>query len=331
MPEDIITPSAEPAPAPEIPFNDVVEQVFGKDSPAEASPSPETPTPQVPQAGEKVGAPADERLSAKIAAGLRAEKRAAEARRADQERAANHQRELAAIEQRRAAVEADLKLAEQLRAAKASPSKALEMLGYQPKTFFETLASENEPAAVAQRAVSVEQAEREKLAAEVKALKEEREKERLAHEQARYQQNVHGLQQKFVEHVASSEAYPHLVAEFTAEEIAAQAWQLAKEHTPAYVKKFGEPPSDEVIAEHLESLARARAEKRAAWHAQIGRDVPKARAAEPGEQRASQSERGPSPRTLSSRQTGQRSAAPRPWSQEAADEESLRILRGAIK
>jgi hypothetical protein len=334
MPEDLITPSAEPAPEAAIPLDQVMEQVFGKDTPDAPAPGdPALPAGQSPGGSPSV-VPLDERVSAKIAAGLRAEKRAAEARRADQERSQAHQRELAQLEAKKAEVAEQLRIAEAVKAAKGSPSKVIEMLGYQPKDFFDTLANENEPHAVAQRAVSVEQAEREKLAATVKALEEKLAAKEKAEVQSRTHAEDVAAQRGFFEHVkTNAEKYPNLTEEFTPAEIIERAWKAASQHAEPYKQRFGVYPDDDVIAEHLEQVAAKRREERTGWRAPNGSSAPNtARMAEqPGEHRASQTERGPSPRTLSSRQTGQRNAAPRTWTQEGADEECLRILRGAVK
>lgn len=340
MAEDTITPSAEPAPAPEVPLQDVIDQVFGKDDStpealgasanggAHQAPSKDAPTAPADE-------PVTERVTAKIAAGLRAEKRAAEARRERAEFEQVKARELAALEAQKAAVAADLRLAEQIKAAKLSPSKALELLGVDGKTFLTNLATENDPAAIAARAVSAEQTEREKLAAEVAALNKKLQDREQAEVVSRVTAESVQAQRAFLEHVATkAETYPNTIEEFTPREIVERGWKLAEQHSAAYFKKFGEYPTDDVIAEQLEREATARAAERAdnAWRERIGKSAPKPRQGEPtGDVRAAQPDRGPSPRTLSSRTTSQRGSAPRPWSQEAADEESLRILNGAIK
>lgn len=342
MPEDIITPSAEPAPVAEVALEDVVEAVFGKDSPPEASAAKGARTAghePVSTSTSAAGAPGDEpvteRVTAKIAAGLRAERRAADARRERNAFEASKVQASRELDAQRAAVAADLKLVEQLKAAKASPSEALRLLGLDGKTFLTTLANENEPHAIAARAVSVEQTEREKLAAEVASLKKSLADREAGEVNARITHDGVVAQRAFLDHVATkADEYPNTVEEFTPREIVERGWKLAEQYSKPYFEKYGEYPSDEVIAEQLEKEAAARAQQRtdSAWRERVGKTAPKPKLGTPtGDSRASQPERGPSPRTLSSRQTSERGSAPRPWTQEAADEESMRILNGAIK
>lgn len=332
MAEDTIIPSAEPAPAPEVPLEQVVEAVFGKDSPEPAAGKGE---PKGPVPAAAPGDAPTERVTAKIAAGLRAERRAADARRERASFEASKAQSTRELEQRHAAIAADLKLVEQLKAAKQSPSEALRLLGLDGKTFLTTLANENEPHAIAARAVSAEQTEREKLAAEVASLKKALTDREAAEVNTRITQDGVVAQRGFLEHVATQAAdYPHTIEEFTPREIVERGWKLAEKYAAPYFEKFGQYPTDDVIAEQLEKEAAARAQERAddAWRERVGKTAPKPKLGNPsGDFRASQPERGPGPRTLSSRQTSERGSAPRPWTQEAADEESMRILNGAIK
>lgn len=332
MAEDIINPSPEPAAPAEIPLEQVVDAVFGKDSPAEAPAGAGAPV-SPPPAGTPAADPAKDRVSAKIAAGLRAEKRAAEARRERAELETAKQRQAAEMEQLKAQIAEQVKTAEAFKAAKLSPSKALELLGTDGKTFLEGLVKENDPANVAARAVEGTNTEMEKLRAELKALTDAAKARDEAEKQRAHAEKYNAATQQFLEKVdAAPDKYPHLIAEYTAPELAAAARAAAAQHSKPYFDKYGEYPSDEMIAEYLEDQARARVEALAERRARVGQKAPPpSKGISSGDERAAQPDRGPSPRTLSSRQTSQRGSSPRPWSQEAADEESLRILSGAIK
>lgn len=266
--------------------------------------------------------PAAERVSARIIAANRAERRAA----AERQQAA---RARAEIEAGKAAVADHVRIAEQVKAAKLSPSKALELLGMDAKTFLETLANEHEPELVAKRAMTAEQAEREKLAAEVAELKQNLlHRERAARQQADQQAYYH-VQEQFIGHVAAQpESYPHLVEEFTPQEIAERGWQVATKHAAAYKAQFGDYPDDSVIAEYLEGEAKARAEARAAWRERIGKTAPT-----PSQGRLvnqGQPVKANTPRTLTNGASSTKATASKPWSQKDADEESKRILAQAF-
>ncbi len=299
----------------------IAAEVFGTDAPAvPATEVPKEPDPKVE------APPVAEKVSARLTVALRAEERAARSR-------AEIAAAKAEVDAQRAEVAEQLKTVEALKAAKLSPSKALELLGMSPKEFLESLATEHEPSAVAARAVSATQSETEKLAAEVQALRAEREHERRAIAQQQMMQSSYQAQEAFLEHVVSKAVeYPHLTEEFTPEEIQERGWQVATKHAGAYFKKFGEYPDDSVIADFLETEAKARAEKRTAWRQRIGQKALTPSAGKtPGDLQVAQPATGPSPRTLTSRTASEKATAAKPWSQEWADEESLRILQAALK
>ncbi len=93
----------------------------------------------------------------------------------------------------------------------------------------------------------------------------------------------------------------------------------------------GEYPTDDDVAEALEERATPRAKARSEWRTRIGKNAPAAPQGTPSvDVRATQMDRGPSPRTLTSRAASEKAAATPVWTQEAADEESLRIIRAAF-
>lgn len=307
--------------APEPSIEEIAARVFGN-SVSEGEPV-ESPAPEV--APEPAKAPEAERVSARIIAAKRADMRAAQAR-------AEIAAQRAELEKRRAEVEEQAKVVDALREAKLSPSKALEILGMSPKEFLETLANEHEPEVVAKRAMSSALTETEKLRVELAELKRamaEREREQ---QNATVEAGAAQAKEAFLEHVSSkAEAYPHTVEEFTPEEIVSLGWKLASEHARPYFERFGVYPDDEVIAEELERQAKQRAEQRTAWRSRIGGNANQPSKGTTGQQRATQSGTGPSPRTLTSRLASEKATAAPKWSQEQADEESLRILNAALK
>lgn len=303
-----------------------MEAVFGTDAPAEPATS-ETDAAQKEQAPATKPEPpkADERVAARILAAQKADERAAKNR-------AEIAAQKAELDKQRGELAELAKIAELVKASKASPSKALELLGYEPRAFLETLATEHEPAAVAARVASEGRSEVEKLRAEVEAMRKEREAAERAAKDREMEEGATQSVRLFVDHVANNAAkYPHLVDEFTPDEIAKHGWDLAMKHSAGFEAEFGRPPNDEEIADHLEEMAKQRAEQRTAWRTRIGKSAPNSSAASTGEIRAAQPEnQGQSPRTLTSRVTSVKASAPKPWSQELADEESMKVLSQAF-
>jgi hypothetical protein len=263
--------------------------------------------------------PKAESVSARIIAARRQEMRAAKER---QEIAADR----AEVEKAKAEVAEAAQQAAALKAAKLSPSKALELLGMSPKEFLESLAGEHEPQAVAERAATKTMSEVEKLRAELAELRGLDEKRQQAAQRQQHDARWNEATREFLGHVETSDAYPHLIAEFTQSEIAQQAQALALQHGKAYFDQFGEYPSDAVLAEHLELQAKARAESLAERRARVGINAPRIPSqGTPAIQ--GQPATATKPRTLTNGASSQKATAPKPWSQKDADEESRRILQ----
>lgn len=319
---DAATPSII-ADAPADPsFEDVAAQVFGTDAPAEAP--KEEPAKAAPE--EPKPDPVAEKVAARIEIAKKVELRAAAAR--EEVRAAR-----AEVDAKRAELDEMAKSVETFKAAKLSPSKALELLGMSPKEFLESLATEHEPSAIAARASQGAMGEVEKLRAELRAMQDAA---RDRDHQARVQENdsnYNAATAQFLEFVDTTpDKYPHLTAEYTPSELAQVARAAAEKHAPAYIAKFGEAPSDEILADYLEEQAAARVAALAERRARIGQKAQQpSQGVTSGVQSASQPDQGPSPRTLTSRAASEKAAVPPKWSQEAADEESLRILNAALK
>jgi hypothetical protein len=217
------------------------------------------------------------------------------------------------------------KQAEALKAAKLSPSKALEMLGMTPKEFLESLAGEHEPAAVAARASQGAMSEVEKLRAELTemreaAVKREQDAARQQHDQAFNQATS-----AFMEHVeAAADRYPHLIAEYTPQELAHHARQAAIKHAAPYFKQFGEYPDNDTIAQYLEDQAAARAAVLAERRARVR--SPASPLSQSNSAIQGQPLKAATPRTLTNGASSQKAAASKPWTQADADAESKRII-----
>jgi hypothetical protein len=315
-------------------------QVFGPpdeaEKPAETAEERDEKGRFLPKKGEETRAepekpdeekpkPEDDKVAARINAAKRTELRAAQER-------AELQRTRAELDRQKAELAELAKVADAVKAAKLSPSKLMELAGLQPKDFLETLAREHEPETVAQRVALELRGELEATRKEIAALKEERERERMATERQRVETTVAEAQKAFLDHVSSQvEAYPHLVEEFTPEEIAAQALALAEEHGQDYFARFGVYPDDDVIAEELDRQAKKRAERRSQWRQRLGKAASESgKGDSSGEASKRPAVKAEGPRTLTSRSAAQKATPPRNWSQEDADAESLRILESAL-
>ncbi len=325
-----VTQAAEAEPT----IDEIAAKIFGEPAPTtEAAPDKpaavEEPKPD----------PVDEKVTARIAAAQKAELRGARLR---SEMAA----ERAELEKAKADHAEAVKVAEAVKAAKLSPSKALELLGFDAKTFLESLATEHEPEAIASRAIAGTQTELQKLQAKLDAM----EAKEVAREQAVRQREQQAENERastgFLDFVAANAAkYPTLVEELTPQEIVREGFAcldeiVGKDDAGKPVTRLqafkaeheGTEPTDDEIAEFLEYRAQPRAKARTEWRTRIGQKAsPPSEGKPSGVLQASQPDQGTSPRTLTSRAASEKASAPQKWSQEQADEESLRILREALK
>ncbi len=336
--EQTAAPTPEAGPS----IEEIAAQVFGADAPPVAL--TEAPK-EEPAKVDPPKDPAAEKVAARLTVALKAEERAARSR-------AEIAAAKAEIETSRAEVAEHLKVVEALKAAKTSPSKALELLGMTPKEFLEKLATEHEPAAVAARAVKGTSDEVAKLQAKIAAMeKAATDREEASRKRAldtEYDQATAG----FLEEVAKEHAnYPTLVREYSDAEIARAAQSCLDEvvgkddagkpvtRLEAFVAEHrgrpeGPHPTNKEIAEFLEYRAQERSKNRGAWHQRIGLNGAKpseGAVTSSGDLQVAQPATGPSPRTLTSRAASEKATTAKPWSQEWADEESMRILHAALK
>ena len=284
----------------------------------------------------KVVEPPKESVSARILANRKAESRA----KADREAAAT---EREAIKAERAELAEAKAASEALKAAKLSPSRALELLGMSPKEFLESLATEHEPEAIAKREVRDQlaktQPEVERLAMELRALKDERAAEVQARRHAEIQTAYTTEGNAFVEHVAANaEKYPALVESMTPQQFVDAGFACLEE--PVGKTKGGKvitrldafmadsdgvPPTNDDIAEFLEHRAQPVFQARNAWRERLGKSAPIPSQGSSAIQ--GQPVTAAKPRTLTNGASATNASAPKPWSQADADAESVRLIQ----
>ncbi len=334
LPEAELAAMDAPPVTGEVSMEEAAKIVFGEDpAPEKPADAPVPATAPEKPVEEPAPDPKAERVAARIAVAKRAELRAAQEReqiRRDREEVDRKAAELAAKEARFKLLEED-------------PVKAFEELKLDPKTFLERLAGEQDPTNVVAKEVA-------KLRADLKAEQEARLKaEQDATRRQASEQTEAAFREAsavFVQHVeAHADKYPHLVSEFTEAEAIEAAFRAVNEvvgydsqnqpvtRGEAYRQEFGAYPDDDVIAEHLDAQAKARAEARqkSAWRKRGDSAATPSQGTPNGDPQAAQPVKGSSPRTLTSRAASEKATAPKQWTQEQADEESLRILSGAFR
>lgn len=332
------SPTSAPIPAE---FEATIAEVFGADAPkASTTEEPQTDAlvadaPETAEADSKAEEKPEPQKSvgARILAAKRAEMRA------ERERQEVHalREQLARQKAEQESKEATLRLIEE------DPSKYFELRNLGPEAIrehLERLAGTYKPESVANR-------EMQKLKEELAALKQSlstREMELQTQQQkAAAQASWQQASAEFIEHVSKNvDTYPHLTQEFSDQEVPSVALQALKEvvgysngrpitRNEAYYLEHGEYPDNEVIAEYLDELAKQRIEARSKSVWRRRDDASQAGKGRLGEATSARANGTEKPRTLSSRDTSQRSAAPKKWTQEDADAESLRILETALR
>lgn len=275
--------------------------------------------------------PKAEKVSGRIAAALRAEHRAERERtelRAERER----------LNAEKAALDAREK---KIRLVEEDPVKFFEEFKADPKAFLEKLSGEYKPENVATKELSA-------LKDEVKQLRDDRAQrdaaQRDAEARAQADASWRDASAAFVAHVSEqAERYPSLTQEFTDAEATELAFKVLSEpvgrtqdgkpitRTQAYHAQFGVWPDHDVIAEHLDKIAQQRIEARAKspWR-KPGASAASGSQPSLGDPNPATPVKVASPRTLTSREASQRAAAPKPWTQEQADADSLAILQAAL-
>lgn len=312
-------------------IEEAAAEVFGTD--ATASTVDTATAAEVVEPEAKVEDPQAVRIGARVAAAVRAERKATAERnelKAEREKADARQAELDAREKRIRIVEED-------------PIKFFEEFKSDPKAFLEKLAGEHKPEAVASKEVAALKAEVETLKTQAKTREDA---EKAASARAQVNQAWSEASTAFIEHVQTDpEKYPHLCEEFTEAEATELAYAQLTEvvgrtadgkpvtRCEAYRAQHGVYPDDEVIAEYLDTVAKQRIEGRtkSAWRKQGDPASQPSKGAPTGDPKPVPPAKGTIPRTLTAREASTRAAAPKPWTQEAADEESIRIIEAGLK
>lgn len=308
-------------------FADVAAEVFGSDAPAEVTETlAEAPA---GQKAEEVKDPKAERVGSRIAAAKMAEKKTERERIELRTQKEAHDKRAADLDARE----------KRLRLIEDDPIKFFEEFKSDPKTFLDKLAGDYKPENVATKKLTA-------VEEEVQRLKTELTQRDEAAKQAQTDSAWKEAGAAWLSHVGEqAEKYPHLTDEFTEQQALALAHSeltapVGKDSTgalvsrsQAYFREHGVYPDFDVIAEHLDLLAKQRIEARtkSAWRKQGNGADPASKAALNGDPKSVPSVKGTSPRTLTSRDASQRSSAPKVWSQEAADEECIRILEQGMR
>lgn len=333
---NVAPPAAAPAAPAEPTFEEMAATLF-KTEPADAAGSTSQGEPDaIPTAPGSSTEKPDERVSPRLIAAHKAELRASQARTELRQTQAQLEARQKDIEDR----EARVKLLED------DPVKAFEILKIDPKAFLDKLAGEQKPDNIAAK----ELAEVKAKLARLEENEQQGKTEATKREQAAASEKAWSeASSAFCEHIgANVEKYPHLVAEYTEAQAVEAAYAALTEPVArdakgkvltryeAYVKEFGYEPTDDVIAAFIDDRAKALAETKAksAWRKSNGDSAGTApgQGKSPGDLNpAAQTVRGSSPRTLTSRDASSRATGQKPWSQEAADEESLRIIEAGLR
>lgn len=333
MSEAVTQVETAPAPPPGPSLAEVVESVFGpQDKPVEPvkadEPAKEEPAKETPADEPKL-----DKVGQRLAAAKRAEQKAERERLELKQAREQHEKRQADLDARE----------KKLRLIEEDPVKFFEEFKADPKTFLDKLAGEYKPENVATKKLTAVEEELQRLKSEL-AQRTEAEKQAIA--RANADSAWKSASAEFVSFVGSqAEKYPHLTEEFTDQQATDMAYSVLTEvvgkdpdgtpvtRSEAYRRDHGVYPDHEVVAEYLNDVAKQRLEAKAksAWRKPGDGAELASKATPSGDSKAVPTVKGTSPRTLSSRDTNQRAAAPKPWTQEGADEESLRILEAALR
>lgn len=304
-------PVATPATESASPAEDVIPNLYKEVATDGTQTAEDVASDVTDETTEKPKAPKEQRAAVRIAAAKKAELRSSREREAvtrDRESLAKERTEL---EQFRARVKS---------MKDGDPLPVLEELGLANKEFLERIAKAGE----------VDPNDRAK-AAEARAAKAESRVDEFIRDQQTTVMRAQAAQavSAFVGHIASNvEKYPTLAQEFTPDEIAEQGISVVREHGAAYLEKFGEPPSDEVVADYLELRSKERNSKKLA--ATLA--TRSARQASPRESiEAPSVTRAQSPRTLTNRHASEKASGTRDLTQEEIDQKTIEILRNGYR
>lgn len=322
-----------PAPTDTTAFTpEVIAEVFGDQAPPAEASTPEAKGP--PPAAEPE--PKESGVSDRIAAALKAEKKAAELR-------AKNERKEKELGEREAALKPTV---DDVALFQEDPAAFIAKKGWSQKQvgeFLDKLAGTYKPEAVADKKLTTLEQELADVKARLAAKERAEETAKLTVQQRQAEAEAG---KAFIGHIVSDVAkYPHLTEVFANDaEVVAAGFEVLTQiigkdaegkpvtRVQAFTAQHGRAPTDQELAEHLDAVAKAKIEARSKASWRQGSAANKAGQAASGETKVPQAN-GTSPRTLSRADTSIRAAAPRSasWSQEQADEESLRILERSMK
>lgn len=320
-------------------YQEAARAVWG-DAPSEsAKPDAPAATPEPAKAEEPPKTEPETPASARIAAAKRAQAKADSQRRAAEAQARELQARASQLEaQAKAQQEREdrLRLMEEDPAAYFAAKSPADV-----RAHLERLAAGAKPEDITAKKQAQLEEEVKRLRAETEAREEAARAAQMEAERARARSEGGAA---FTAHVSEHiDKYQFLIQEYPTPDEAVNAGLAALEEVigtdrqgrrvtrvAAFIADQGRPPNNDEIAEYLDQLAKARIESRKqnAWRPR-GEKAPESASAANGTAvtKAPTVNPGTHPRTLSARDTGQRSAAaPNVWTQEAADEQSLRIL-----
>lgn len=325
-------PTPAEAPAPEPTLEELAAKLFKPEGDAPAASAEETPV-EPPAEEAAPEEPKQDRVGARIAAAKRAEQKAAMERRELTQLREQQERRQAELDAR----EKRIKLIEE------DPVRFFEEFKADPKTFLEKLSGEYKPENVATKKLTA-------LEEELKQLREERDRSAAAaKEQAAKVQAESAWKEAssaFIAHVGEkADKYKHLVEELTESEATNLAYTVLTEvvgydegkrpvtRAEAYHREFGAYPDNDVIAEYLDAIAKQRVEARtkSAWRKRGESATPASEASPNGDPKPVPPVTGTKPRTLTSREASQRTAAPKPMTQEEIDAECIRIIEQGFR
>lgn len=314
---------------------EIIAEVFGPDAVQTA----ETEAKPAPVEAPAEAEPKEKPVSDRIAAAMRAEKKAAEDRAANERR----KKELEEREGKLSPRESDLELFEKDPAAFVAKKN---WTPAQVADFLDKLAGNVQPEALTEKKLSAQEQRIADLEAKL-AAKEKAEEERVQTTQQRQIEAEAG--KGFIDHIVSTvDKYPHLTEVYANDaEVVAAGFAVLTEvigrsadgkpvtRVQAFEAKHGRGPTDQELAEHLDAVAKAKIEARSTASWRKGTAANQAGQAASGESKEVPPVNGTSPRTLSRADTSTRAAAPRPsggeLSQEEKDAQSIAILEKAMR
>jgi hypothetical protein len=294
----------------------IAAEVFGDTPDTTTASVVETPAPTA----ETVPAPALDESAARLSKIVKLESKNAEKRKAIEQRSADLDRRSAELEKQASIYET----------VKKEPLRIFDLLGLDPKAFLQGMAPMLEPDYVAKATLEKAELERAELSRRLEEESAERKKFEASLRSKEADQSWEAASADLVKYIDSnSDRYANIVSKYSEDQVRALAYAELTKIAPgtditiaeAYYRQHGVHPDREVVAEHLESLAKALAEaqSKSGWTAKQ-----KTTATATATTTAK-------PRTLNTKDSSSRVSPPKSQSQEDLDEASIAILREALR